>query len=168
MGTAQTPPDHREGHPSPLLQRRMVASHHRDRTVQPGQGRHHTLPLPGSSHPGPMASQRMNHHGNPKGTCGEPGAGTTGTPGSGGDSGKPTGRNTGRAPRVDLTPLQARSVRRRGLSFRFSGGFAGPGESTTVQLSGPYGVSAFVGVQDRPHVSRVVVSKALARSTSSQ
>jgi hypothetical protein len=37
------------------------------------------------------------------GTCGEPGAGTTGTPGSGGDSGKPTGRNTGRAPRVDLT-----------------------------------------------------------------
>src|SRR5207248_5710168 len=63
--------------------------------------------------------------------------------------------------------LQARSVRRRGLSFRFSGGFAGPGESTTVQLSGPYGVSAFVGVQDRPHVSRVVVSKALARSTSS-
>ena len=43
------------------------------------------------------------HHSVPHGTCGEPGAGTTGTPGSGGDSGKPTGRNTGRAPRVDLT-----------------------------------------------------------------
>ena len=100
MGTAQTPPDHREGHPPPLLQQRMVAGHHRDRTVQPGQGRHHTLPLPGNSHPGPMASQRMNHHDNPKGTCGQPGAGMTGTPGSGGDSGKPTGRNTGRAPRV--------------------------------------------------------------------
>jgi hypothetical protein len=50
-----------------------------------------------------MAGHRMNHHGSRNGTCGEPGAGTTGTPGSGGDSGKPTGRNTGRAPRVDLT-----------------------------------------------------------------
>ena len=58
----------------------------------------------GNSHPGTMASQRMKHHGNPYGTCGEPGAGTTGTPGSGGGSGKPTGRNTGRAPRVHLTP----------------------------------------------------------------
>ena len=65
MGTAQTPPDHLEDHPPPLLQRRMVASHHRDRAVQPGQDAHHALPLPGNSHPGPMASQRMNHHGNP-------------------------------------------------------------------------------------------------------
>ncbi len=52
-------------HPPPLLQRRTVAGHHRDRTVQPGQDAHHALPLPGSSHPGIMASQRMNHHGNP-------------------------------------------------------------------------------------------------------
>jgi hypothetical protein len=101
-GTAQTPPDHREDHPPPLLQRRVVAGR-RDRPVQSEHDAHHALPLPGSSHPGPMASQRMNHHGNPCGACGEPGAGTTGTPGSGGDSGKPTSRNTGRAPRVDLT-----------------------------------------------------------------
>jgi hypothetical protein len=46
----------------------------------------------------------MTHHRNPNGTSGEPGAGTTGTPGSGGDSGKLTGRNADRAPRVDLTP----------------------------------------------------------------
>ena len=49
-------------------------------------------------------------------------------------------------------------------TFRFSGGFAGPGESTTVQLTGPYDLLALVGVQGRPHVSRAVVSKALARS----
>jgi hypothetical protein len=50
------------------------------------------------------------------------------------------------------------------LTFRFSGGLAGPGQSTTVQLTGPYDVSVLVGVQDRPHVSGAVVSKALARS----
>jgi hypothetical protein len=37
------------------------------------------------------------------GTRGEPGAWPTGTPGSGGDPGKPTRRNAGRAPRIDLT-----------------------------------------------------------------
>jgi hypothetical protein len=51
------------------------------------------------------------------GTCGEPGAGTTGTPGSGGDSGKPTGRNTGRAPRVDLTCATRRRNVERGESL---------------------------------------------------
>jgi RNA-directed DNA polymerase len=111
MGTAQTPPDHREGHPPPLLRRRMVAGHHRDCSVQPGHDAHHALSLPGSSNSGTMASPRMTHHGNPNGTSGEPGAGTTGTPGSGGGSGKPTSRNTGRAPRVDLTRRSAWSWR---------------------------------------------------------
>jgi len=49
-------------------------------------------------------------------------------------------------------------------TFRFSGGFAGLGQSTTVQLTGPYDALAPVGVQNRPHVSGTVVSKALARS----
>ena len=38
---------------------------HRDRTVQPRRDGHHALPLPGNSHPGTLASQRINHHGNP-------------------------------------------------------------------------------------------------------
>ena len=49
-------------------------------------------------------------------------------------------------------------------TFRFSGGFASPGASTTVQLTGSYDVLGLAGVQDRPHVSRAVVSNALARS----
>jgi len=49
-------------------------------------------------------------------------------------------------------------------TFHFSGGFAGPVESTTVHLTGPYDALGRAGVQDRPHVSRTVVSKALARS----
>jgi hypothetical protein len=36
MGATQTPPDHTEDRPSPLLQRRMVADYTGDRTVQPG------------------------------------------------------------------------------------------------------------------------------------
>ncbi len=35
------------------------------------------------------------------------------TPGAGGDSGKPTGGNTGRAPRVDLTIVSVCTVNRR-------------------------------------------------------
>ena len=53
MGAAQTPPGSHREHPSPLLQRRMVADHTGDRAVEPGQGAHHALPLPGNRHPHP-------------------------------------------------------------------------------------------------------------------
>jgi hypothetical protein len=41
---------------------------------------------------------------------------------------------------------------------------AGPGQSSMVQLTAPDDVLAPVGVQSRPHVSRAVVGKVLARS----
>src|SRR5262249_27092743 len=50
----------RDATPPALLQRRVVAGPHRGRPVQPGPDAHHALSLPGSSHPGTMASQRMN------------------------------------------------------------------------------------------------------------
>jgi hypothetical protein len=62
---------------------------------------------------------------------------------------------------------QVRVVVRGGVeppTFRFSGGFAGPGESTTGQLARPDGASAAPTVHDQPHVSTAVVSAALARS----
>jgi hypothetical protein len=43
-------------------------------------------------------------------------------------------------------------------TFRFSGGLARPGESTTGQLTRPDGVSAGETVHDQPHVSTSVVS----------
>ena len=49
-------------------------------------------------------------------------------------------------------------------TFRFSGGFASPYESTTGGLTRPYGMLTVLGVQDQLHVSTAVVSKALARS----
>ena len=52
------------------------------------------------------------------------------------------------------------------MSFRFSGGFAGPGESTIGRLIGQDGAPLLFGVQDRRHVSRTVVSTLLARSYS--
>jgi hypothetical protein len=39
-------------------------------------------------------------------------------------------------------------------SFRFSGGFAGPGESTTDRLTGLYDALPPRGVQDQPHAPR--------------
>ena len=53
---------------------------------------------------------------------------------------------------------------RRVLSVRFSGGFAGPGESVTDCLSRFYGAVAHLGVQDQHQASIAVVSTALARS----
>ncbi len=52
----------------------------------------------------------------------------------------------------------------RSPGFRFSGGFARPGESTIGHLSGPHEALALLGVQDHLHASRAVVSKVLARS----
>src|SRR5215469_2664792 len=49
-----------------------------------------------------------------------------------------------------------------------SGGFAGPGGSTAVHLTGPYAVEAFAGVQDRPTFPGLLLSKALARSADRQ
>jgi hypothetical protein len=47
-------------------------------------------------------------------------------------------------------------------TFRFSEGFPGPRESTTVRLSRPEDVSGHLGVHSRPHLSTAVVSTALA------
>jgi hypothetical protein len=58
--------------------------------------------------------------------------------------------------------LQARSVRRRGLSFRFSGGFAGPGSSAQGQFTWPNDIPAPCGVHGDPRVSTAVVSSELA------
>ena len=104
VAAAQTPPDHLEE-----LRRRYCgggwwpASDEPD-TVQPGEGAHHALPLPGSSHPGALAEPRDEEPPrSPHGTCGEPGALETGTPGAGSGPGKRTGRKTGTAPRADFT-----------------------------------------------------------------
>jgi hypothetical protein len=48
--------------------------------------------------------------------------------------------------------------------IRFSGGFAGPERSITGRLTGPVAALAPSGIQDQPHVSTAVVSKALAGS----
>jgi len=49
-------------------------------------------------------------------------------------------------------------------TFRFSEGFAGPGRSIRVRPTGPDDALATFGVREQPHISTVVVSKALARS----
>ena len=96
------PPDHLETTPPPLLRGRMVAGHHRTGAVQPGEGAHHALPLPGRSHPGCVADPRMRTTPAQTGLVERPLLGK-GHGGCGRRLGKPTGRNTGRAPRVDLT-----------------------------------------------------------------
>src|SRR5918995_2959343 len=102
MVAPQTPPEHREGTPPTLLRRRMVAGHGGTTAVRPGEGAHHALPIPGSGDPLPLAGHGLRTQRATAGLwsarCPE-----TGTPGAGGGSGKPTGGNTGRAPRVDLT-----------------------------------------------------------------
>jgi hypothetical protein len=71
----QTPPVHLEGHPPPLLRRRMVAGLGRKATVQPGKGSHHALPLPGSSDPDTVADHELRNQAQaPDRTCGAPGA----------------------------------------------------------------------------------------------
>ena len=66
------------------------------------------------------------------------------------------------SPNSRCCSLQAWPVRRRGLSFRFSGERPGPHESTTVRLIRPDDLLGHLGVQDRPYVSATVVSTALA------
>ncbi|MFC0530263.1 group II intron maturase-specific domain-containing protein [Phytohabitans kaempferiae] len=50
-----------EGPPPPLLLRRLVAHHRGQGTVQPGHGVDHPIPLPGISHPQPLARQMTNN-----------------------------------------------------------------------------------------------------------
>jgi hypothetical protein len=68
-------------------------------------------------------------------------------------------------PQSALSLLRVPAVVRGGVeppTFRFSEGLASPGESTTDRLTRPYDVLAALGVQDQPHVSTAVVSRALA------
>ena len=55
----QTPPDHLETTPPPLLRGRMVAEHDGAGAVQPGEDAHHALPLPGRSDPDSVAGHGM-------------------------------------------------------------------------------------------------------------
>jgi hypothetical protein len=59
LAAAQAPPGHMEGHPPPLLRGQMVACLGGKEAVQPGEGGHHALPLPGSSHPVSLAGHGM-------------------------------------------------------------------------------------------------------------
>src|SRR5262249_52314031 len=55
-----TPSDHMEGPPAPLLRRRLVANQGGYPAVQPGQGTHHAIPLPGCHRdPITLAHHRM-------------------------------------------------------------------------------------------------------------
>jgi len=103
MAAPQAPTIRLEGTPPPLHLRRMVARRWGREAVQPGRGAHQALPLPGNADPNTVAEHSMRQPRRPAGTCGEPDAQPTGTSGSGGGPRKPTGGNTSRAPRVDLT-----------------------------------------------------------------
>jgi hypothetical protein len=57
----------------------------REHTATPHRHhQHHAVPVPGNSHPLPMAGSGMSSTRAARGTCGEPGARPAGTPGSGG------------------------------------------------------------------------------------
>ena len=103
MAAPQTPPDHLEGTPPPLLRRRMVASHRDGQLFNPAKVQHHALPLPGNSHPHARGRSRDEEHRQPDRDLWRARCPETGTPGSGGGPGKRTGGNTGTAPRADLT-----------------------------------------------------------------
>src|SRR4051812_49071710 len=103
MAASQTPQDYLEGTPPPFLRQRMVADRAGKDTVRPRDGAHDALPIPGRSDPDSLADHGMRTttifgRGLWRARCL-----VTGTPGSGGGSGRPTGGNTGRAPRTDLT-----------------------------------------------------------------
>ena len=66
------PKDHLEGHPPPLLPRRIMAGQPQPGTAQPHHGRHQPLPLPGRSHPDTLAGHRIPSPASPPGTYGEP------------------------------------------------------------------------------------------------
>jgi len=79
LDTPQAPPDELEGTPPPLLRRRLVALRRGGRAVQPRNGTHDTVPLPGRGD-------------------------QTGTSGAGDGPGKRAGREPGTAPWADPTP----------------------------------------------------------------
>jgi RNA-directed DNA polymerase len=73
MVAPKTPPDHREGSAPPLLRRWLVAGHGGKNAVQPGEGTHHAVPIPGHSDPDSLARHGMSrHHQDSDGTCGAP------------------------------------------------------------------------------------------------
>ena len=88
MVAPQTPPDHREGTPPRLLRRPMVAGHVGAGAVQPGEGAHDALPLPGTVIPARGRSRDEEPH-NPEGTRGAPVARRWGTAGAGAARGNP-------------------------------------------------------------------------------
>ena len=59
MDTSQTPPDHLERDPPPLLRRWMVADHGRRDPVQSRQANANALPLSGNSDPNPLDDHGM-------------------------------------------------------------------------------------------------------------
>ena len=72
-------------------------------TAQPHHGRHQPLPLPGRSHPGPLAGRRITHHGTPTWDLRRARCGESRPAGSGSGPRKRRGRKTGTAPRTDFT-----------------------------------------------------------------
>src|SRR3954469_12940543 len=99
------------GPTSPMLRRPVVARQRGPGTVQPRQGAHHALPLPGHSHPDPVASHGMSITRIPPGSCGAPGALKRGTPGAGSGPKKRLDRKT--RPRFGPTSPAAFCRRRR-------------------------------------------------------
>ena len=59
MGTAQAPQDELEEDPPPLRRTRIMVGQREPGPVQPRQGRHHPLPLPGRSHPHSLGRHGM-------------------------------------------------------------------------------------------------------------
>jgi hypothetical protein len=51
-----------------------VAGHEGTTAVQPGEGQHNALPIPGNSNPKSVAGHGMSDHTKHDGACGEPGA----------------------------------------------------------------------------------------------
>ncbi|MFJ2478235.1 group II intron maturase-specific domain-containing protein [Streptomyces sp. NPDC087659] len=61
MDPTQAPRDHLETAPPTLLRRLLVARHRGSGTVQPGQGKHDQIPIPGKTHSGSVAHYGMRN-----------------------------------------------------------------------------------------------------------
>src|SRR5262249_29958311 len=114
LATPQTSSDHLEGPPPPLLRRRVVANQRRPSALQPGQGTHYAIPVPGRrGHPRTLAHHRMTHKYRIRRDLRRARCLATGTPGSGGGSRKRAGRKTCTAPRLDPTTMSSTVDRSR-------------------------------------------------------
>jgi hypothetical protein len=74
MDQAQTPEDHLETTPPPLLRRPVVARRRQHDALRPRQDADHPLPLPGHEDPHAVDRHHLRNNHHPHGTCGEPGA----------------------------------------------------------------------------------------------